>query len=75
MVLVIRVILFLAFVIGGCERLSAISFNVSFEPSTVTAPPGFFTAFNDAMSFYESTFDDPITINMHVGWGEIAGEV
>ena len=49
------------------------NFNVTFDASTSSAPAGFFTAFNDAIQFYETTFNDPITINMNVGWGEING--
>ena len=52
----------------------AMIFNVTFDHSTANAPTGFFTAFNDAIQFYETTFDDPITINLNVGWGEVAGQ-
>lgn len=48
-------------------------FNVSFDSSTAGAPAGFFTAFNDAIQFFEAQYSDPITINLHVGWGEING--
>ncbi|MDQ1474233.1 MAG: hypothetical protein QOJ99_5713, partial [Bryobacterales bacterium] len=51
-----------------------ISFNVSFDASTSSAPPGFFTAFSDATALDESRFTDPITVNMQVGWGEINGK-
>ncbi len=52
----------------------ALTFNLSFDASTNNAPAGFSTAFNRAISFYETTFDDPITINLDVGWGEVAGQ-
>ncbi len=52
---------------------TTLNFNVTFDASTSSAPAGFFTAFNDAIQFYETTFNDPITINMNVGWGEING--
>jgi hypothetical protein len=48
-------------------------FNVTYDSSTASAPAGFFTAFNDAIQFFETTYTDPITINLHVGWGEING--
>jgi len=51
----------------------ALTFNLTFDPSTASAPAGFSTAFDDAILFYETTFDDPITINLDVGWGEVAG--
>ena len=59
--------------LAGIGHLSATSFNVNFDPSTSSAPADFFTAFNYAIAFYQSTFPDPITINLDVGWGEIAG--
>jgi hypothetical protein len=52
----------------------ALTFNLTFDPSTASAPAGFSTAFSDAIQFYETTFDDPITINLQVGWGEINGQ-
>jgi hypothetical protein len=52
----------------------ALTFNLTFDPSTAGAPAGFSTAFDDAILFYETTFDDPITINLDVGWGEVAGQ-
>ena len=60
---------------GGTQpSAQAVSFNVTFDSSTSTAPAGFFTAFNDAIQFYETTFTDPITINLQVGWGKINGQ-
>jgi hypothetical protein len=52
----------------------ALTFNLTFDPSTASAPVGFSTAFDSAILFYETTFDDPITINLNVGWGEVAGQ-
>ncbi len=51
----------------------ALSFNLTFDASTATAPAGFFTAFNNAIQFYETNFSNPITINLQVGWGEVNG--
>jgi len=48
-----------------------LSFNVTFDPSTATAPANFFIAFNREIQFFQTTFSDPITINPHVGWGDI----
>ena len=65
------------FIIGVmlCQpRAQALTFNLTFDPSTASAPAGFSTAFNSAIQFYETTFDDPITINLQVGWGEVAGQ-
>jgi len=52
----------------------ALSFNLTYDSSTVGAPAGFFTAFNDAVQFYEAEYTDPITINLQVGWGKINGQ-
>ena len=51
----------------------ALTFNLTYDPSVTGAPPGFIPAFKDAISFYQNTYTDPITINMNVGWGEING--
>ena len=53
----------------------ALSFNLTFDNSTVGAPAGFFTAFNDAVQFYETNFTDPITINLQVGWGRSTARI
>jgi hypothetical protein len=51
----------------------ALLFDVSHDASVANAPPAFQTAFQDAISSYQSTYTDPITINIDVGWGEIDG--
>jgi hypothetical protein len=38
-----------------------------------SAPAGFTAAFQDAVNFFESTFINPITVNIDVGWGELGG--
>lgn len=55
------------------SQASPLTFNVTYDASTASAPAAFFSAFNDAIQFYEARFDDPITINIDVGWGEIDG--
>ena len=55
------------------SHASTLTFNVTYDASTASAPAAFFSAFNDAIQFYESKFSDPITININVGWGEING--
>jgi hypothetical protein len=54
-------------------RTFGLTFNLSYDSSTSTAPAGFFTAFQAAINFYETNYADLITINLHVGWGEING--
>ena len=51
----------------------ALLFNVTYDPSIASAPAGFVPAFQDAIALYQTTYTDPITINMNVGWGEIRG--
>jgi hypothetical protein len=73
-------VLFLISLVGsllGPAQLSALalSFNVTFDSSTNGAPAGFFPAFNDAIQFYQTTYSDPITINLQVGWGKITQHV
>ncbi len=52
---------------------SALTFNVTYDSSVLNAPSSFKTAFQDAINFYQKTFNNPIAININVGWGEIAG--
>ncbi len=49
----------------------ALTFHLTFDDSATSAPAGFLPAFNDALQLYETTFTDPITINLQVGWGTI----
>src|SRR5215469_11020680 len=65
-------LLFIALASNGTAR-AGLLFNVTFDSTTSTAPAGFFTAFNDAIQFFEATYSDPITINLQVGWGKING--
>jgi hypothetical protein len=51
----------------------ALLFNLTYDPSVGSAPAGFIPAFTDAINVITSTYSDPITINMNVGWGEING--
>ncbi len=53
--------------------VQALSFNVTYDSSVNNAPAGFTTAFQDAINYYDSTFTNPITIDLSVGWGEVGG--
>jgi hypothetical protein len=48
--------------------------NLIPDPSVANAPAGFLQAVTVAAGFYESTFTDPITINIAVGWQEVDGQ-
>lgn len=49
--------------------------NLTYDPSTGGAPSAFFTVLNAVVQFFEDTYNDPITINIEVGWGEANGEI
>jgi hypothetical protein len=66
---VLSLIFFLATLVAAPHSAHAVSFNVAFDPSTGGALAGFVTAFTSVIDFYV----DPITINVHVGWGDING--
>ena len=48
--------------------------NVTFDSSAASAPPGFEAAVNYVVSLFDSTFTNPVTINVDVGWGEVDGQ-
>jgi hypothetical protein len=45
--------------------------NVTFDSSVNNAPPGFVASFDAVVQYFESQFNNPITINIDVGYGEI----
>ena len=47
--------------------------NVSWDASVSSAPAGFQTAVMNAVQFLEATFDNPVTLNISVGYGEVMG--
>jgi hypothetical protein len=51
----------------------ALVINPIYDASVSNAPSGFRNAFQSAINFYQSTFADPITISINVGWGEVGG--
>jgi hypothetical protein len=51
----------------------ALTFNLSYDSSVTNAPAGFQSAFQNAISFYETNFTSPVTVNLSVGWGEVGG--
>ncbi|MDB5293343.1 MAG: hypothetical protein JWL69_4584 [Phycisphaerales bacterium] len=55
------------------QSARAVVFNLTYDASTAGAPADFFTAFNSTAQLYQNTFNDPITINLQVGWGKING--
>jgi Ca2+-binding RTX toxin-like protein len=47
--------------------------NVRYDQSANSAPAAFKSVVNAAVHFFESRFLDPVTINIAVGYGEVAG--
>ena len=47
--------------------------NVSYDASVAGAPTGFLTAFNAAVQYFENLIQNPVTVNINVGWGEVQG--
>src|SRR5262249_612847 len=47
--------------------------NLIYDSSTTNAPAGFTTSMNYVVNFFDALFTNPVTINIAVGWGEIAG--
>ena len=56
------------------NNLSGFVINVSYDQSVSSLPAGFVAAINDVISYYESIFSAPITVNIDVGFGEIDGQ-
>lgn len=56
------------------NNLSSFAINVSYDQSVSSLPSGFVAAINDVVSYYESIFSAPITVNIDVGYGEIDGQ-
>ncbi len=48
--------------------------NVTYDQNTATLPAGFVAAINYVVNYFDSTFTNPVTVNIHVGYGEIAGQ-
>ena len=47
--------------------------NVNWDSSVASAPAAFKTGVLAAVQFLESQFSDPVTVNINVGYGELAG--
>ncbi len=53
---------------------SGVVINVTYDSSVGGAPAGFKDVVNSVVQFFENAFNDPITININVGWGEVHGQ-
>src|ERR1051325_5913318 len=48
--------------------------NLSFDSSVNSAPAGFVSTVQAVAQFFQSAFSDNVTINISVGFGEVAGD-
>jgi hypothetical protein len=53
---------------------SGMTINITWDASTASAPASFKAAVTAAVQYYESQFTNPITINIDVGYGEVANQ-
>jgi hypothetical protein len=49
-------------------------FNISFDSSVSGAPSGFVSTVNAVAQFFQNAYSDNVTVNINVGFGEIAGQ-
>jgi hypothetical protein len=47
--------------------------NVTYDSSVASAPAGFTAVINSVVQYLESLFNDPVTININIGYGEVNG--
>jgi VCBS repeat-containing protein len=59
---------------GTSGNTSPFVINVTYDQSLSSLPSGFVAAINYVVSYYESIFTSPITVNIDVGYGEIDGQ-
>jgi hypothetical protein len=48
--------------------------NVTFDQDENSLPAGFVAAIDFVVNYYDSLFTNNVTINIHVGYGEVAGQ-
>ena len=48
--------------------------NVIYDQSASSLPAGFVAAVNYVVNFFDTTFTNPVTVNIDLGYGEIAGQ-
>ena len=48
--------------------------NVIYDPSVQNAPAGFQQVISDVVNFYDTTFINPVTITVEIGYGEVADQ-
>jgi hypothetical protein len=51
-----------------------LQFVINYDSGVNSAPSGFVPAFGTAINYFLTTFNNPITVTLNVGWGEVAGQ-
>ena len=48
--------------------------NVTYDQSVGSLPAGFVAAVNYVVNYFDTTFINPVTVNIDLGYGEVAGQ-
>ena len=59
---------------NGATAVSGLIINITYDSSVNNAPTAFKTDIAAVVQYFESHFTDPVTINIDIGYGEIAGQ-
>src|SRR6516165_1945348 len=49
--------------------------NITFDQNIATLPAGFVAGVDYVANYFDSLFTNPVTVNIRVGYGEIAGQL
>ena len=55
------------------QQSAGLVINIIWDSSVANAPAAFKSVVESVVQFYESEFSNPVTLNIDVGWGEVAG--
>ena len=55
------------------SREASVQINVIYDPSVASAPSGFKTAVAYVVNLLDTAFTNNVSLNIHVGWGEVGG--
>ena len=55
------------------QQSAGLVINIIWDSSVANAPAAFKSVVESVVQFYESEFCNPVTLNIDVGWGEVAG--
>jgi hypothetical protein len=59
--------------VASGQQSAGLTINIIWDSSVANAPAGFESVVESVVQFYESEFSNPVTLNINVGWGEVAG--